>query len=145
MADPSSKAHAITAALIAPCGMNCRLCRAYARDRQPCPGCRGSDRAKSKVRVACQIKNCEQLVNAGLTYCGECHACPCTRLQHLDARYRTKYGMSMIENLENIRESGIRHFLRAERERWACPECGAIICVHLPQCRSCGHKWRGEP
>ena len=30
--------------LIAPCGMNCSLCRAYGRERKPCPGCRGDDR-----------------------------------------------------------------------------------------------------
>ena len=31
--------------------------------------------------------------------------------------------MSMIENLENIKELGIRKFVRNERVRWTCPKC----------------------
>jgi predicted RNA-binding Zn-ribbon protein involved in translation (DUF1610 family) len=48
----------------------------------------------------------------------------------------------MIDNLENIRNFGIRNFIRNEKKKWTCPECGEIISVHKPQCLSCGHKWR---
>jgi ribosomal protein L37E len=48
----------------------------------------------------------------------------------------------MIDNLKNIREFGIRDFIKNEKERWACPECGEIICVHKENCISCGYKWR---
>jgi hypothetical protein len=60
----------------------------------------------------------------------------------LDERYRTKYGMSMIDNLVHIKKFGIRHFIRNEKERWTCPGCSQLICVHKPQCLFCGHKWR---
>jgi predicted RNA-binding Zn-ribbon protein involved in translation (DUF1610 family) len=50
--------------------------------------------------------------------------------------------MSMMGNLEDIKRFGIRRFIRNEKERWACPECGEIICVHKPQCISCGYQWR---
>jgi hypothetical protein len=50
--------------------------------------------------------------------------------------------MSMIDNLEIISETGIRHFIRNEKEKWSCSECGRLICVHKPQCLYCGHKWR---
>jgi predicted RNA-binding Zn-ribbon protein involved in translation (DUF1610 family) len=60
----------------------------------------------------------------------------------LDNRYRTKYVMSMIDNLKNIREFGIRVFIKNEKEKWACPECGEIICVHKENCIFCGYKWR---
>jgi len=128
--------------LIAPCGMNCRLCRAYIRDKKACPGCRGSDSFKSKACVTCRIKNCEKIMKEGFKYCFSCGSFPCARLHHLDKRYRTKYGMSMLDNLENIRKFGIMHFVGSEKERWTCPECGEIICVHKPQCLSCGYKWR---
>jgi hypothetical protein len=59
-------------------------------------------------------------------------------LKHLDKRYRTKYGMSMIENLENIRGFGIRRFVASESARWACPECGGMICIHNRYCYRCG-------
>ena len=138
----STKTIPISKTLIAPCGMNCRLCRAYVRDKKPCPGCRADDNSKSKSCITCHIKNCEKIVSGGIKYCFECDSFPCARLNHLDKRYRTKYGMSMIENLVNIKKFGIRDFIRNEKERWSCRECGQLICVHKPQCLCCGHKWR---
>jgi hypothetical protein len=138
----STKTHAIPTTLIAPCGMNCRLCQAYIRDKKACPGCRGDDSLKTKTRVTCKIKNCEKIAERKVKYCFSCESFPCDNLVHLDNRYRTKYGMSMIDNLITMREFGIRHFIRSEKKRWACSECGEIICVHKPQCLSCEHKWR---
>lgn len=138
----STKAIAISAKLIAPCGMNCRLCAAYTRDKNPCPGCLDDDSLKTKVRFMCRIKNCEKIVNSKVKYCFGCDGFPCDRLKNLDKRYRAKYGMSMIENLENIKKLGIRHFIRNEKERWGCPECGEILCVHKSQCLYCHHTWR---
>ena len=126
--------------LIAPCGMNCRLCQAYMRDKNPCPGCRGDDKLKTKTRVECRIKNCGRLAESGVTYCFKCDSFPCEWLNHLDKRYRTKYRMSMIDNLEKIQKRGIINFIEREKERWACPECGEIFCVHKPHCLYCGCK-----
>ncbi len=128
--------------LIAPCGMNCRLCYAFLRERKPCPGCRSDDRRKLESRTACRIKNCAKMVDTNTKYCFGCDSFPCARLSHLDQRYRTKYGMSMIENLEKIRKSGIRNFIRNEKERWRCPNCGELLCVHKPECLHCHHRWR---
>ena len=136
------KANTIRTSLISPCGLNCRLCRAYTRERKACPGCRGDDSDKSNFCVTCRIKNCEKIVDGRLKYCFGCDSFPCARLNHLDKRYRTTYGMSVIDNLENIRKLGIRRFIRTEKERWTCPQCGELLCVHKPQCISCGHEWR---
>ena len=138
----STMTNAIPTALIAPCGMNCRLCSAYTRDRKACPGCRGDNSSKAISCVSCRIKNCEKMPNGKIKYCFGCASFPCVRLKHLDKRYRTKYAMSMIGNLENIREFGIRQFIRNEKKRWPCPQCGEMLCVHKPQCISCGYKWR---
>jgi hypothetical protein len=59
-------------------------------------------------------------------------------LLHLDKRYRTRYKMSMIENLETIRDFGIRRFLLSEKAKWTCPKCDGIICVHKGHCSNCG-------
>lgn len=133
---------AIPTKCIAPCGMNCRLCRAYKRPNKPCPTCRGDDSLKSKACLACKIKNCKQIASGKVKYCFKCDNFPCRNLLHLDKRYRTTYGMSMIENLIYIREHGIRAFVRNEKKRWACPQCGDLLCVHKAQCGSCGHTWR---
>lgn len=129
------------AALLAPCGMNCRLCRAYGREHNPCPGCRNDDGPKSNACVTCGIKNCRKLAEREMRYCFRCDEFPCLLLDKLDERYRSKYGMSMIENLLNIKNLGIRQFVRSENKRWHCRQCGEMLCVHKPQCQSCGTTW----
>jgi hypothetical protein len=137
-----TKKNTIPATLIAPCGMNCRLCRANGREKNACPGCRGDDSLKSNACVLCKIKNCEKLEKGRHKYCYTCEGFPCAALIHLDDRYRTKYAMSMIDNLQSIKELGIRQFTRNEAKRWMCPECGAILCVHKENCIYCAHNWR---
>ena len=48
--------------------------------------------------------------------------------------------MSMLENLENIKKSGIREFIKNEQERWKCSKCGELLCVHRGLCLKCGEK-----
>jgi len=129
--------------LIAPCGMNCRYCWGYMREKNTCPGCRiiqNPESRKSKYRKTCKIKNCRQIESGKLKYCSpQCDKFPCTRLKQLDKRYKTKYGMSMIENLLVIEEFGINYFIRSENERWKCSQCGEMLCIHKPECLSCGN------
>jgi hypothetical protein len=129
-----------TVSIIAPCGMNCGICSAYLRAKKKCPGCREESESKSKSCVTCAIKNCEELRNNNYDYCFSCAQFPCARIKHIDKRYRTKYAMSMIENLETIKKSGIQQFIRTETVRWTCPACGGIINVHKGCCHSCGAK-----
>lgn len=136
-----TKPNSTSPMLIAPCGINCRLCRAYVRDKKACPGCRGENTFKANSCVTCVIKNCEKMVKGKFEYCFECDKFPCARLTHLDKRYRTKYGTSPIENLINIKKIGIRNFVKNENKKWTCPECGATICMHKPQCLACGYVW----
>jgi len=136
------KKEALPIALIAPCGMNCALCMAYGRLKHACPGCRGDDRFKAKSCVGCIIKNCAKLARGGFKYCFNCDRFPCTRLKQLDKRYRTKYSMSMIDNLNFIREKRIRRFIANEKQRWTCPQCGRLLCVHRSECRYCQYVWR---
>jgi len=131
---------------IAPCGMNCALCMArLIREKNQCPGCRGDDIDKPKYCVRCVIVNCDHFKETKNKYCSsKCTKFPCTRLRNLDKRYRTKYHMSMLENLKNIEDYGIRAFIRWEKERWTCTECGGTICVHRGICSSCGKNLNEE-
>ena len=130
----------IKSSLIAPCGMNCGICMAYLRERNKCPGCREVNTKKSNSCVRCKIKNCARLKKNNYKYCLSCSVMPCERLKHLDKRYRAKYGMSMLENLSNIKRFGIRIFVKNEKLRWQCSKCGGTICVHKGYCYSCGKK-----
>jgi len=129
---------------IAPCGMNCRVCIAYLREKNRCPGCRGNDAGKPVTRLRCKIKTCDFLKESGADFCGDCGKFPCASLKKLDSRYRSKYHMSMVENLENIHKIGIGNFLRNENIRWACSACGGTVCVHMHGCYSCGQDWRSK-
>ena len=128
--------------LIAPCGMNCRLCIAYQAmkndlkkqgfHRKYCLGClpRGENCNHMKDR-------CDLLGKGLVRFCYECEDFPCSRLKNLDKRYRTKYHMSMIENLEFIKEHGMERFLEKEEAKWRCPECGDVISCHNGLCLHC--------
>ncbi len=136
-----SKQHRIPTDLIAPCGLNCRLCYAYDREKNACPGCRGDDSLKMKSCLTCKIKNCELIRSGSQKFCFGCDSFPCTRLKNLDKRYRSKYGASLLENLKMIESEGIRHFIRKEKEKWTCPQCGELLCMHKPSCQACGYQW----
>ena len=125
--------------LIAPCGMNCRLCRAYQRNKNQCKGCRNENdiKYKTKSSSSCIIKNCPEIQSNESGFCFECDKTPCQRLKQLDKRYRTKYRMSMIENLAHIKQYGMNEFLQNEEFRWTCKECGNIVCVHKSICLAC--------
>ncbi|MGE5352441.1 MAG: DUF3795 domain-containing protein [Acidobacteriota bacterium] len=126
--------------LIAPCGINCGICRGHLRVKNKCQGCRASDTSKPKTRVTCQIKTCQVFSSGKANYCFECESFPCGSLKQLDKRYRTKYGMSVIENLLTIKTSGLNKFLQEEKTRWTCKECGGTVCVHTGTCSSCQLK-----
>ena len=115
--------------LIAPCGMNCNLCSAYLRDKNRCLGCRAKDKEKSNYCKSCFVTRCEIRKDNNLKYCSKkCEKYPCKRIKSLDKRYISKYGMSMIENLDFIQKKGIRMFIDNEKKRWV--KGGKIYCVH---------------
>lgn len=128
--------------MIAPCGMNCSLCVAYqfmehdinklGFHRKYCPGCipRGENCKHMK-------DSCELLGKGRVRFCFECDNYPCKRLKALDKRYRTKYHMSMIENLNYINEFGLEVFLEKEEDLWRCTSCGGTVCCHNGLCLTC--------
>ena len=130
--------------LIAPCGMNCGICRAYLAytHGEPtkkgkvshCAGC--FPRAKN-----CYIKRgCLKLSKHQIESCNQCETMPCEHLAHLDKRYRERYSMSMVENLKELKAKGMDGFLKNQQTKYQCPECGGVVCVHDRKCYSCGYK-----
>ncbi|MFH0767324.1 MAG: DUF3795 domain-containing protein [Bacillota bacterium] len=141
--------------LIAPCGMNCGVCISYIAmdhdinqqgfNKNYCLGCLPRGKNCSFVK-----KHCKLLGKGLIRYCFECNDFPCERLRNLDTRYSTKYHLSMIENLNFIKDQGIEKFLEKEELKWACPKCGETICCHNGLCLNCDlemlrqnkkHRW----
>ena len=133
----------LTSDLIAPCGMNCALCAsnlALKNDLKSkgikipyCIGCRPRNKKCAFIK-----KKCSKLLNGEVAYCFECTGFPCDLLKTLDARYKERYKMSMIENLSFIKEHGMQNFLEEQAKRWKCPNCGELISCHNGICYSCG-------
>ena len=128
--------------LIAPCGMNCAICSRYLAFKHDirnkgvnmayCIGCRPRNR-----KCGILVKNCTLLMSGKVKYCYECDNFPCERLERLDNRYRTNFGMSIVENLDYIEKNGIEKLLENEEAKWRCPECGGTICCHNGICFAC--------
>ncbi len=113
--------------LIAQCGMNCALCRAflaYSHETQKVRGrvthCAGCRPGAKKCYV---IRACPKLRKKQIQSCSECDSVPCEKLAHLDKRYRERYGMSMVENVKMIKSKGIDEFLKSQAKTHNCPNC----------------------
>ncbi|MFW6196987.1 MAG: DUF3795 domain-containing protein, partial [Thermoplasmatota archaeon] len=118
--------------LIAPCGMNCAICVGYfgftmsgKRRKHQCIGCKPRDKGCSFLK-----KYCEKLSDKTVEFCFECEDFPCEHLERLDKSYRERYDMSMIDNLNSIKENGMEYFLTEQEDKYRCLECGGTICVH---------------
>jgi hypothetical protein len=128
--------------LVAPCGANCNVCAAYRAKLfdvkakgvkiMYCPGCRPRDKQCSFLK-----KRCGKMPDKAGHYCFECAGFPCDSLKKLDERYRTNFRMSMVGNLEFIKQNGIGEFLRKEKERWPCLKCEGAISCHNGLCFEC--------
>ena len=89
---------------------------------------------------------CRALSTGQVSFCYECHDFPCERLQNIDRRYRTTYGISFIRNLEEIRNAGLASFLEKQTKSFLCHKCRKdAVSVHNKKCFGCERvkNWRG--
>ena len=107
------------AELIAPCGMNCRICIAFfgytmsgKKRKMKCVGFSASEKSCEHLK-----KYCNKLTDKKIEYCYQCDTFPCDRLQRLDQKYRERFDMSMIDNLIEIKESGMEKFLQKQEKK----------------------------
>ena len=97
--------------LVAPCGMNCGVCKLYLafsrgvpKEKGKVSHCNGcGPRAKN-----CYIKRgCKKLRTNQLQYCYECAGMPCKNLEHLESRYQERYATSLVGKLLELKEKGM--------------------------------------
>ena len=55
----------------------------------------------------------------------------------MDKRYRNNYNMSVMENLETIRNNGLANFLDDQHNEYRCPKCSELISIHNKKCFRC--------
>lgn len=126
--------------LVAPCGMNCALCSRYlaginSLKRSHCKGCRDSNRECNYLFARCTGINHGKV--GDIEYCTECDQYPCREIKRMDSRYRKNYNMSVMENLEYIKQAGINAFSHAQYKKHSCSKCGGLISVHNRKCFNC--------
>jgi hypothetical protein len=131
--------------LIAPCGMNCGVCKAYLAQSRGVP----TEKGKVTHCSGCRVRNkncafikrdCPKKVGKQLRSCYECADMPCAHLAKLDAHYSARYDMSMVENLKDIKAKGMDEFLKTQTEKYRCPSCGDVVSVHDGKCYKCGYQ-----
>ena len=120
--------------MVAPCGMNCRFCYAHMREKNQCSGCRSTGNGKPAYCSRCKIGNCTKREGK---FCFDCKEYPCKHIKHMDKRYRNSYDTSMIDNLNMIKEKGVRAFVAKDEKDRSCPRCGEYVSVHWKVCKNC--------
>ena len=109
--------------LVAPCGINCGVCRAHLRERNRCTGCNLNPKVSHCQK--CRIRLCKERKSA---FCFNCDNFPCQDIKRLDKRYREKYDVNVIENLEIIRDKGVGEFVKLEQKKWQSSK--GLKCMH---------------
>ncbi len=128
--------------LVAPCGMNCALCAGYLSYKNSlrtkgvrminCVGCRPRNK-----KCAFLKGKCSRLSKGLVTFCHECPNFPCERLRTIDDRYKSRYRMSMIANLNFIKNNGLERFVGEQEKTWKCRNCDELISCHNGLCFKC--------
>ena len=121
--------------MLAPCGINCMVCRFHCNTKKTCSGCLGDDSGKYDYCSRCKIKLCT--LEKGIQYCYKCETFPCKLIKNLEKRYQTRYGSSPIANSLTSKTEGISSFMEKEKEKWTCPQCSGIISLHDDKCSEC--------
>jgi hypothetical protein len=100
---------------IACCGIDCGLCpRHYTAGASKCPGCAGA--GFFEKHPACSILTCCVKAN-GWETCAGCPQFPCEKFKNWDIVDSFVTHQKSLENLRQIRDTGIVEFLEQQEER----------------------------
>lgn len=138
--------------LLAPCGLYCGVCAVYIAHRDGnekfkerllgvyglssteqvrCRGCLSEERFL--YCDACPIKDCNS--QKGYQGCHQCADWPCDYVENFPLPVGKKV---MLHAIPAWRELGTEAWVRAEEERYRCPQCGYSLFRGARHCRSCG-------
>ena len=143
---------------VAPCGLYCGVCRIlqatqaddraylerlvkiYARrfpemaglppEELLCDGCLSTRR--SVLCQQCSIRQCIQI--KGYSSCHECADFPCSLIDEFPMPVGKKV---ILRAIPYWRDHGTEEWIRAEEERYRCPECGGRLFRGARQCPEC--------
>lgn len=141
--------------LIAPCGLYCGVCAirlAYEMnnekfksvlvkvyrpliskpDQIQCTGCK-SDGVKFKHCQRCNIRNCAE--KKGFEGCYECGEFPCFRVKLFPIKKARQVMKRVVPEWKKL---GTEEWVRIQKERYICSECGNSLFRGAKRCNKCG-------
>lgn len=126
----------------APCGVFCGACPSY---KKSCLGCGSEElnqRRKSKWR--CKIRKC-CFEDKSLNFCNDCDEFPCNLIEKLKNSHsddsRFNYRHEIYDNLEKIKEIGVKNWIKNQKNRFRCPKCNGRISWYRYKCNECGFAY----
>lgn len=144
--------------LLAPCGLYCGVCRVYLAHKSndmefkkkilptlsnpqtksvddiACTGCL-SDGVVYHFCQKCSIRDCTKRRN--IKGCYQCYEFPCKIIiEWPDLRDKT----IMLRSVPSWKELGTEKWVKAEEERYRCPECGYQLFPAALNCFRCNYK-----
>jgi hypothetical protein len=141
--------------LLSPCGLYCGVCairiahennnlkfkKALVKVYRPlirrpeqieCTGCL-SEGVKFKHCRRCIIRDCA--LKKGLEGCYECDKYPCFRIKLFPLK---KARQVMKRAIPEWKELGTEKWVKAQEERYICPNCGNTLFRGVKRCNKCG-------
>jgi len=145
--------------LVATCGLYCGACPMYlatqekdaerlasmqkqfggALSKMPpedllCDGCLGGGRLASFCRK-CDMRD-SATAKTKTRRCSECAEFACSRITGFNNDGMLHHS-EVLENLHQLRATGIREWAKHEEERWRCPKCRAKLSWYESECPKC--------
>jgi hypothetical protein len=122
------------------CGLYCGACPSY--NIGTCLGCRSEDKNQKRTsKWGCKIRKC-CINEKEVSYCGECSEFTCSKLSKKlldphreDPRYN--YRFEIPDNIKEINAQGYEQWIKAQKEKWRCDQCGAPIVFYKYNCIEC--------
>ncbi len=103
-------------------------------EESKCYGCRSNKRLS-------YCENCKMFACAaerGIDFCSECEEYPCPDLKQFQSAM--PHRIELWANLERIKSTGYKQWLKEIRENYACPRCQTINSTYDLKCRRCGEE-----
>lgn len=125
---------------VAPCGVYCGACPSF---QISCKGCGSEDKNQKRTsKWTCKIRVC-CFEKYDYGFCIECDQFPCkvyskklSQSHRKDERF--KYRHELPQNQQKIKQIGIKQWLKEQKTRWQCPNCGGTIKFYHYKCSECG-------
>jgi hypothetical protein len=106
----------------------------FSEEESKCYGCRSNNRLPYCEK--CKMFTCAAERN--IDFCSECIEYPCDDLKQFQSAM--PHRIELWANLERIKATGYKNWLKEIRRNYVCPRCQIINSTYDLKCRKCGEE-----